>query len=113
MSEKIMGLDGKMYDMPQEQKNILDEKMDSIQTGMIMDNVQTLDETNSTNPEKINSIGNLDEQTLQRLLAYQNRKPSVREHKKISRNDECPCGSGKKYKKCCLESGKFESLIKK
>ncbi|WP_269082983.1 SEC-C metal-binding domain-containing protein [Sporosarcina globispora] len=20
---------------------------------------------------------------------------------KISRNDPCPCGSGKKYKKCC------------
>jgi len=23
----------------------------------------------------------------------------------ISRNDPCPCGSGLKYKKCCLESG--------
>ncbi|MFH1415207.1 MAG: SEC-C metal-binding domain-containing protein [Elusimicrobiota bacterium] len=23
---------------------------------------------------------------------------------KISRNDPCPCGSGKKYKKCCLKS---------
>ena len=22
--------------------------------------------------------------------------------KKISRNDPCPCASGKKYKKCCL-----------
>ena len=22
-------------------------------------------------------------------------------HKKISRNAPCPCGSGKKYKKCC------------
>jgi len=21
---------------------------------------------------------------------------------KIKRNDKCPCGSGKKYKKCCL-----------
>ncbi|NGX37909.1 MAG: hypothetical protein K1000chlam2_01077 [Chlamydiae bacterium] len=21
--------------------------------------------------------------------------------KKVSRNDPCPCGSGKKYKKCC------------
>jgi len=25
--------------------------------------------------------------------------------KKIGRNDSCPCGSGKKYKKCCI--GKF------
>ena len=23
---------------------------------------------------------------------------------KIGRNDPCPCGSGKKYKKCCLAS---------
>ena len=25
----------------------------------------------------------------------------VREEPKIGRNDPCPCGSGKKYKKCC------------
>ena len=29
---------------------------------------------------------------------------------KIGRNDSCPCGSGKKYKKCCI--GKSESEIK-
>lgn len=26
----------------------------------------------------------------------------VRKSQKLSRNDPCPCGSGKKYKKCCL-----------
>ena len=26
--------------------------------------------------------------------------PFVREEPKIGRNDPCPCGSGKKYKKC-------------
>ncbi|MGB0911339.1 MAG: SEC-C metal-binding domain-containing protein, partial [Nitrospirales bacterium] len=25
----------------------------------------------------------------------------VRSEPKIGRNDQCPCGSGKKYKKCC------------
>jgi uncharacterized protein YecA (UPF0149 family) len=25
------------------------------------------------------------------------------ERKRIGRNDPCPCGSGKKYKKCCSE----------
>ncbi len=25
----------------------------------------------------------------------------IRKHTKIGRNDPCPCGSGKKYKKCC------------
>ena len=29
----------------------------------------------------------------------------VRE-KKVGRNAPCPCGSGKKYKKCCLSKGK-------
>jgi uncharacterized protein len=26
----------------------------------------------------------------------------VRPTEKVGRNDPCPCGSGKKYKKCCL-----------
>lgn len=30
----------------------------------------------------------------------------IRENiKKIGRNDPCPCGSGKKYKNCCLKEG--------
>jgi preprotein translocase subunit SecA len=27
-------------------------------------------------------------------------QPVKRESKKVGRNDPCPCGSGKKYKKC-------------
>jgi hypothetical protein len=26
---------------------------------------------------------------------------------KLGRNDPCPCGSGKRFKKCCLKSGRF------
>ncbi len=29
------------------------------------------------------------------------KKPKKREADKVGRNDPCPCGSGKKYKKCC------------
>lgn len=29
-------------------------------------------------------------------------EPYVREEEKVGRNNPCPCGSGKKYKKCCL-----------
>jgi hypothetical protein len=29
-------------------------------------------------------------------------EPYVRVEAKVGRNDPCPCGSGKKYKKCCL-----------
>jgi uncharacterized protein len=28
--------------------------------------------------------------------------PYVRESRKVGRNDPCPCGSGKKFKHCCL-----------
>ena len=26
---------------------------------------------------------------------------------KLGRNDRCPCGSGKRFKKCCLSTGRF------
>ncbi|HUO07046.1 MAG TPA: SEC-C metal-binding domain-containing protein, partial [Phycisphaerae bacterium] len=29
------------------------------------------------------------------------KNPEVRAGARIGRNDPCPCGSGKKYKKCC------------
>jgi hypothetical protein len=39
-------------------------------------------------------------------------KTFVREHKKIGPNEPCPCGSGKKYKKCCrlVETAKTAQL---
>jgi SWIM/SEC-C metal-binding protein len=37
--------------------------------------------------------------------------PAVRRlQPKIGRNDPCPCGSGKKYKKCCLASDREKAL---
>jgi hypothetical protein len=33
---------------------------------------------------------------------YYDNEPYIRPEPKIGRNDPCPCGSGKKYKKCCL-----------
>lgn len=27
----------------------------------------------------------------------------------VGRNDPCPCGSGKKYKNCCLSTGRYEA----
>jgi len=33
------------------------------------------------------------------------RRPLQRELPKVGRNDSCPCGSGKKYKKCCGAAG--------
>lgn len=53
-------------------------------------------------------LGDWKKAALQRELAHQanlnqNRsdKEPIRKENKVGRNDPCPCGSGKKYKKCC------------
>lgn len=35
----------------------------------------------------------------------------VRAEPKVGRNDPCPCGSGKKYKKCCLDKGEVDDIF--
>ena len=35
------------------------------------------------------------------------KKIPVRKEKKVGPNDPCPCGSGKKYKKCCMQKDKM------
>jgi len=37
-----------------------------------------------------------------RSTSYHAQAPHVRESPKVGRNDSCPCGSGRKFKKCCL-----------
>ena len=32
-------------------------------------------------------------------------EPIRNRDQKVGRNDPCPCGSGKKYKQCCLRAG--------
>ena len=41
------------------------------------------------------------EEELKKLYKEQKESGTIRKEKKIGRNDPCPCGSGKKYKKCC------------
>ena len=51
-----------------------------------------------------------EQQELQRLYALKEKglininptSPYYKKKNKIGRNDPCPCESGKKYKKCCL-----------
>ena len=42
-----------------------------------------------------------DETKQKALYAEQRNSRTIVKGKKIGRNDPCPCGSGKKYKKCC------------
>ncbi len=41
------------------------------------------------------------EAAMNAALSAAHAKPVVRDAPKVGRNDPCPCGSGKKYKKCC------------
>jgi preprotein translocase subunit SecA len=38
------------------------------------------------------------------------KKQPVKTTKKAGPNDPCPCGSGKKYKKCCMQKDKSETM---
>lgn len=40
-------------------------------------------------------------QVVENRYAEEGSKQPVRKENKVGRNDPCPCGSGKKYKKCC------------
>lgn len=62
-------------------------------------------ETRSTPPPRYNvltGIPQLDLPDLDHDLRDTSAFP-VRRRAKVGRNDPCPCGSGKKYKKCCLQ----------
>ena len=49
-----------------------------------------------------------DEETRKKMYREQRQSQTVRHGKKIGRNDPCPCGSGKKYKHCCMNKEKAE-----
>lgn len=95
--------------------NELAQHAQTINTGMIMDVVNNMSDIEEKNEAMQAAIDNDQMKKLQ-ILAQRYRDAhvqKVREHKKIGRNDKCPCGSGKKYKNCCLESGKYEKYIVK
>ncbi|MEM9427030.1 MAG: SEC-C metal-binding domain-containing protein [Pseudomonadota bacterium] len=31
---------------------------------------------------------------------------------KLGRNDLCPCGSGRRFKRCCLRSGRYDGALR-
>jgi len=49
-----------------------------------------------TKREKVAKITGTGRQSARKI-----KKPQKREEPKVGRNEPCPCGSGKKYKKCC------------
>lgn len=76
-----------------------------------------IDLTNATDEEANEKLKDFEDSVitgdqLVQLRALYNRKSKqlVRKHAKVGRNDPCPCGSGKKFKNCCMNSGEFDGL---
>jgi uncharacterized protein YecA (UPF0149 family) len=65
----------------------------NVNTGEIMSSEEMLKQINSLKAERDDfmPLG------LESIQEHESRK-----NKKIGRNEQCPCHSGKKYKKCCL-----------
>jgi len=85
-----------------------------LETGMIMDGVSSTPQLTDKKQTLDAAIGsNRQEELMQAMALYKSMHTSkVREYK-IGRNEPCPCGSGLKYKNCCLSSGKYEKYITK
>lgn len=91
-----------------EQKEVLENSL----------NIMDVASTDMT-PEQEEQISNLANAKIANIVGAGNpleminlrkRKPLKREYN-IGRNEKCPCGSGKKYKHCCLKTGEYEQLI--
>lgn len=82
-------------------------------TGMIMDATGLSEEAEKKNESMQAALENNRMAQLQAMMASRQKKPKVRQFPKTGRNEKCPCGSGKKYKHCCLSSGEFEKLVDK
>lgn len=53
----------------------------------------------------LEGLSDADRKHMRKMLIAPTEKQMNRKPPKVGRNEPCPCGSGKKFKKCCLWSG--------
>ena len=95
----------------EEIKKSIENMENKLQTGMIMDGVAQTEEQKQAKENLNEAVGINQEQIMQAMANYKAaHTPKIKEYK-IGRNDPCPCGSGKKYKNCCLSTGKYEKYV--
>lgn len=92
-----------------QEANTVSRQVNLPTTGMIMDGATMSEEAEKKNENMQAALENDRIAQLKAMMAA--RKQKVREYPKIGRNDACYCGSGKKYKNCCLSTGTYEKLI--
>lgn len=80
-------------DIPEDEEDIPDERERMKQLGNILRKAVHLDR------DETEEDGLSEEEGAEEESGSLNSVPAVQ--RKVGRNDPCPCGSGKKYKKCC------------
>ncbi|OGC03962.1 preprotein translocase subunit SecA [candidate division WOR-1 bacterium RIFOXYA12_FULL_43_27] len=98
----LRGYGGKdpLVEYKMEGYNLFQEMMDNIRAevcDMILKVKVTHEDEEYIPRPKITSYGASDQSAP---------KPAQNTENKVGRNDPCPCGSGKKYKKCCMNKSK-------
>ncbi len=56
----------------------------------------------------VETVASSGEETQEKKQKQETKKQPVRRGKKVGRNEPCPCGSGEKYKNCCLASKRLQ-----
>lgn len=85
----------------------IDEKMAASQEPEIFEQLPELDSCLAITPKLICAVGMLgkdisQDHEIRNQAKLDKLMPITNEFKTVGRNDPCPCGSGKKFKKCCL-----------
>lgn len=65
-------------------------------------NAWEMEQRGITEVQIVTEINELNRKMLAGELSEGKNKQPITNGKKVGRNDKCPCGSDKKYKKCCL-----------
>jgi uncharacterized protein YecA (UPF0149 family) len=78
----------------------------NMEAEQVMNNKQVIKESESgaDEPTQFNKVEEVFKSDIREKMQEeidQNKGNNDINHEKIGRNDPCPCGSGKKYKKCC------------
>jgi len=83
------------------------------ETGTIMDAVQMSEENNKQREAMEAAISNDQMKRFKAMAkAWQEaHTQKVRKFDKVGRNDPCPCGSGKKFKNCCMNKKNWNELV--
>ena len=97
----------------EEIKKSIENMENKLQTGMIMDGVSQTEEQKQAKENLTEAVGINQEQIMQAMANYKAaHTPKIKEYK-IGRNDTCPCGSGLKFKKCCINKPEYNQYILK